>query len=119
MFAVREVAAKALVPFVGINSLVGKSVEILKGLQVSQMLCLQNVLHGTLCQVKTLLAAAQFFNSQESLKVVEEELRNRLLIASYLNPCSLTRAKFLAIVIDYTPSLISGECKSINFIFHT
>lgn len=110
------VAAKALVPFVTIDCLVTKAVELLKTLPVSQQLYSHNLLHGTLCQVKALLTAANFFSSVGSSETLKEELRNRIWIATHINLCPLIRAQFLNIVMEFASSLICGKFIFMQFI---
>ena len=110
VFSVRVVAARALVPFITIGQLLEKAVELLRSLPASsQQLFSQNFLHGTLCQVKALLIAAHCYNSKGNTERLEEALRERVWVATHLNPCPLTRAQLLDIMIEYAPSLICGQ----------
>ncbi|XP_031564111.1 thyroid adenoma-associated protein homolog [Actinia tenebrosa] len=104
VYAVRSLAAQALVPFIPIEGFVRKAVELLTTIPSSPQSVSQNTLHGTLLQVHHLVDAMAT-NSHVTIEtgLVLKELQNRLWLGTDLNPCALTKAEYLNILMELAP----------------
>uniref|UniRef100_A0A8D0GYS7 tRNA (32-2'-O)-methyltransferase regulator THADA n=1 Tax=Sphenodon punctatus TaxID=8508 RepID=A0A8D0GYS7_SPHPU len=102
----REMAGRALVPFVMINQIPQTLVSLLAGLPDCTNPCLQqNAIHGTLLQVFYLLQS--YLESkhranpdfQQGLDDIITCIGAKLWLAKRQNPCFVTRAAFLDVLV--------------------
>lgn len=100
-YAVRVVAAKALVPFIPTERLLDTAKELVARLPSGLAAFSQNSLHGTLLQIRILLEAAKLYSSDKSDSGFLREMLNKIWICTARNPCSLTRAAFLSIITSF------------------
>lgn len=100
-YAVRVVAAKALVPFIPTDRLLDIAKELVARLPSGLAAFSQNFLHGTLLQIRILLEAAKLYSSGKSDGDFLTEMLNKIWICTARNPCYLTRATFLSIITSF------------------
>lgn len=100
-YAVRVVAAKALVPFIPTDRLLDTAKELVTRLPSGLAAFSQNFLHGTLLQIRILLEAAKLYSSGKSDGDFLTEMLNKIWICTARNPCYLTRATFLSIITSF------------------
>ncbi|XP_078085820.1 thyroid adenoma-associated protein [Mustelus asterias] len=101
----REMAARALVPFVAVDRILHMAQSLLETLPAPTDLCIrQNHIHGTLLQAVHLLQS-HFDSKQRTNSNLHEELhdiigctRAKIWLATRQNPCLLTRATFLDVI---------------------
>ena len=104
-YAVRVVAAKALVPFIPCEQLLNKAKELVRLLPGPGESFSQNVLHGTLLQISAVLQAVMWSAVTTNDRGLLNEILNKIWICSCKNCCPLTRASFLGIVMKFGPLL--------------
>ena len=109
-YAVRVVAAKALVPFIPCEHLLNKAQELVMLLPGPGESFSQNVLHGTLLQISAVLQAVTWSAVTINGSGLLNEMLNKIWICSCNNCCPLTRASFLGIVMKFGP-LLSDDFK--------
>ncbi|NXL91460.1 THADA protein, partial [Alectura lathami] len=102
----REMSGRALVPFVMVNEVPHTVLSLLEGLPDSTSLCIrQNNIHGTLLQVfhllQSYLESQQLGNSdfEQGLGDVITCIGTKLWLAKRPNPCLVTRAAFLDVLV--------------------
>ncbi|XP_067901270.1 thyroid adenoma-associated protein isoform X3 [Heterodontus francisci] len=101
----REMAARALVPFVAVDRILPMVQSLLEALPAPTDLCIrQNHIHGTLLQALHLLQS-YFDSKQRTNSSLHQELhdiidciRAKIWLATRQNACLLTRAAFLDII---------------------
>ncbi|XP_072366552.1 thyroid adenoma-associated protein isoform X3 [Scyliorhinus torazame] len=101
----REMAARALVPFVAVDCILPMAQSLLETLPAPTDLCIrQNHIHGTLLQAVHLLRS-HFDSKQRTNSSLHQELhdiigctRAKIWLATRQNPCLLTRATFLDVI---------------------
>uniref|UniRef100_A0A8C5T6V2 tRNA (32-2'-O)-methyltransferase regulator THADA n=1 Tax=Malurus cyaneus samueli TaxID=2593467 RepID=A0A8C5T6V2_9PASS len=106
VYRCREMSGRALVPFVMVNEVPHTVLALLQGLPDPSSHCIrQNSVHGTLLQVFHLLQSYLESNQFASLDF-QKELVNiitcmgtKLWLAKRLNPCFVTRAAYLDILV--------------------
>ncbi|KAJ7360154.1 hypothetical protein OS493_018142 [Desmophyllum pertusum] len=112
-YTVRVVAANALVPFIPDDHLLEKAKELILLLPGPVQRLSQNVLHGTLLQIRSLLGAVKWSTVSKDGRGVLNEMLNKIWICSCSNGCPLTRASFLDIVMRFGPVLGQDwECEA-------
>ena len=104
-YAVRIVAAKALVPFISCEHLLSKAKELVMQLPRLGESFSQNVLHGTLLQISAVLQAVTWSAVTTNESGLLNEILNKIWICSCNNRCPLTRASFLGIFMKFEPLL--------------
>ena len=104
-YAVRVVAAKALVPFIPCEHLLNKAKELVILLPGPGESFSQNILHGTLLQISAVLQAVTWSTVAMNDRGLLNEILNKIWICSCNNFCPLTRASFLGIVMKFGPLL--------------
>ena len=114
--AVRVVAAKALVPFISCEHLLHKAKQLTMLLPAPGQSFSQNVLHGTLLQIRVLLEAVSWSAVTKDDSDILKEFFNKIWICSCNNCCPLTRASFLTIVMKFGP-LFNKDCECGNCLF--
>lgn len=116
-YTVRVVAANALVPFIPDDHLLEKAKELILLLPGPVQRLSQNVLHGTLLQIRSLLGAVKWSTVSKDGRGVLNEMLNKIWICSCSNGCPLTRASFLDIVMRFGPVLGQDwECGKCFFV---
>ena len=110
-YAIRVVAAKALLPLIPSEDVLNKAKELVLRLPRSLEPFSQNFLHGILLQIRVLLEAARWSPVSKSDNGLVREMLHNIWICTPSNPCYLTRAAFLSIVISFGPSL-GTDCES-------
>lgn len=105
-YAVRVVAAKALVPFIPCEHLLNKAKELVMLLPGCGESFSQNFLHGTLLQISAVLQAVTWSAVTTNGSGLLNEILNRIWLCSGNNCCPLTRTSFLGIVIKFGPLLV-------------
>lgn len=106
VYRCREMSGRALVPFVMANEVPHTLLALLRGLPDPATHCMrQNSVHGTLLQVFHLLQSyleSNQFNSldfQQSLGDILTCMGSKLWLAKRLNPCFVTRAAYLDVLV--------------------
>uniref|UniRef100_A0A8C2TDP2 tRNA (32-2'-O)-methyltransferase regulator THADA n=1 Tax=Coturnix japonica TaxID=93934 RepID=A0A8C2TDP2_COTJA len=112
----REMSGRALVPFVMINEVPHTVLSLLKGLPDSTSLCIrQNNIHGTLLQVfhllQSYLDSKQLGNSDfvQGLSDIIACIGSKLWLAKRPNPCLVTRAAFLDVLVMLSTHLANYQ----------
>lgn len=112
----REMAARALVPFVMVDDIPKTVLSLLNGLPNStDQFIRQNHIHGTLLQVLHLLQpyleSKHRPNSdrQEELYDIISGMKAKLWLAERNNPCLVTRATYLEVVVLLSNFLITSK----------
>ncbi|NWW51368.1 THADA protein, partial [Pedionomus torquatus] len=102
----REMSGRALVPFVMVNEVPCTVLSLLEGLPDSTSSCIrQNNIHGTLLQVfhllQSYLESKQLVSSdfQQGLGDIITCTRTKLWLAKRPNPCLVTRAAYLDVLV--------------------
>ncbi|KAM3931868.1 tRNA (32-2'-O)-methyltransferase regulator THADA [Leptodactylus fuscus] len=106
VFRSREMAARALVPFLMIQDIPQTAANVLRSLPDSGSgVVRQNHIHGALLQVlymlQTFFEAKHITNSerlQQEIRDITDSLKARLWLAKRQNPCLVTRATFTDIL---------------------
>ncbi|NWU75455.1 THADA protein, partial [Onychorhynchus coronatus] len=123
VYRCREMSGRALVPFVMVNEVPHTVLSLLEGLPNSASHCIrQNSIHGTLLQVFHLLQS--YFESkqfvsldfQQGLTDIITCLGTKLWLAKRLNPCLVTRAAYLDVLMMLSTHL--GKFKKQGVQFH-
>ncbi|XP_021248187.1 thyroid adenoma-associated protein isoform X2 [Numida meleagris] len=119
----REMSGRALVPFVMVNEVPHTVQSLLKGLPASTSLCIrQNNIHGTLLQVfhllQSYLDSKQLGNSdfEKGLGDVITGIRSKLWLAERPNPCLVTRAAFLDVLVMLSTHLEKFQKPGTQFV---
>lgn len=119
----REMSGRALVPFVMINEVPHTVLSLLKGLPDSTSLCIrQNNIHGTLLQVSHLLQSyldsKQLGNSdfEQGLSDIVTCIGSKLWLAKRPNPCLVTRAAFLDVLVMLSTHLGNSQKQGMQFV---
>ncbi|NXP17026.1 THADA protein, partial [Scytalopus superciliaris] len=106
VYRCREMSGRALVPFVMVNEVPHTVLSLLQGLPDSTSHCIrQNSIHGTLLQVfhllQSYLESNQFvsLDFQEGLSDIFTCMGTKLWLAKRLNPCLVTRAAYLDVLV--------------------
>ncbi|XP_071433610.1 tRNA (32-2'-O)-methyltransferase regulator THADA [Pithys albifrons albifrons] len=106
VYRCREMSGRALVPFVMVNEVPQTVLSLLQGLPDPTSPCIrQNSIHGTLLQVFHLLQSyleSNLFISldfQEGLSDIITCMGTKLWLAKRLNPCLVTRAAYLDVLV--------------------
>ncbi|XP_064504430.1 tRNA (32-2'-O)-methyltransferase regulator THADA isoform X1 [Pseudopipra pipra] len=123
VYRCREMSGQALVPFVMVNEVPHTVLSLLEGLPNSTSHCIrQNSIHGTLLQVfrllQSYLESKQFvsLDFQQGLTDIITCLGTKLWLAKRLNPCLVTRAAYLDVLVMLSTHL--GKCKKQGMQFH-
>ncbi|NWR31265.1 THADA protein, partial [Tachuris rubrigastra] len=123
VYRCREMSGRALVPFVMVNEVPHTVLSLLEGLPNSTSHCIrQNSIHGTLLQVfhllQSYLESKQFvsLDFQQGLTDIITCLRTKLWLAKRLNPCLVTRAAYLDVLVMLSTHL--GKFKKQGMQFH-
>ncbi|NXJ00399.1 THADA protein, partial [Psophia crepitans] len=102
----REMSGRALVPFVMVNEVPHTVLSLLEGLPDSTSPCIrQNTIHGTLLQVYHLLQSyleskqCVSLDFQQELGDIITCMRTKLWLAKRPNPCLVTRAACLDVLV--------------------
>ncbi|NXL65774.1 THADA protein, partial [Chordeiles acutipennis] len=102
----REMSGRALVPFVMVNEVPHTVLYLMEGLPDSTSPCIrQNNIHGTLLQVfhllQSYLESEQLVHSdfREGLGDIITCIGTKLWLAKRLNPCLVTRAAYLDVLV--------------------
>ncbi|OXB65486.1 hypothetical protein ASZ78_014837 [Callipepla squamata] len=118
----REMSGRALVPFVMINEVPHTVLSLLKGLPDSTSLCIrQNNIHGTLLQVfyllQSYLDSKQLGNSdlEQGLGDIITCIGSKLWLAKRPNPCLVTRAAFLDVLVMLSTHLGNFRKQGMQF----
>ncbi|NXA13243.1 THADA protein, partial [Sapayoa aenigma] len=106
VYRCREMSGRALVPFVMVNEVPRTVLSLLEGLPDSTSRCIrQNSIHGTLLQVfhllQSYLESNQFvsLDFQQGLDDIITCMGTKLWLAKRLNPCLVTRAAYLDVLV--------------------
>ncbi|NXM79296.1 THADA protein, partial [Serilophus lunatus] len=106
VYRCREMSGRALVPFLLVNEVPQTVLSLLEGLPDSTSHCIrQNSIHGTLLQVfhllQSYLESNQYvtLDSQQGLSDIIACMRTKLWLAKRLNPCLVTRAAYLDVLV--------------------
>ncbi|NWY38916.1 THADA protein, partial [Sylvia atricapilla] len=106
VYRCREMSGRALVPFIMANELPHTVLALLRGLPDSATHSMrQNTVHGTLLQVfhllQSYLESNQFVSSdfQQGLGHIITCMGTKLWLAKRLNPCLVTRAAYLDVLV--------------------
>uniref|UniRef100_A0A8C8S7C6 tRNA (32-2'-O)-methyltransferase regulator THADA n=1 Tax=Pelusios castaneus TaxID=367368 RepID=A0A8C8S7C6_9SAUR len=117
----REMAGRALVPFVMVNQIPHTVQSLLTGLPDSSNLCIrQNSTHGMLLQVFHLLGSylesKHLVNSdlQQELADVITCMKAKVWLAKRQNPCLVTRAAYLDVLVVLTNYLGKSRRKGME-----
>ncbi|NXK30820.1 THADA protein, partial [Piprites chloris] len=123
VYRCREMSGRALVPFVMVNEVPRTVLSLLEGLPNSTSHCIrQNSIHGTLLQVfhllQSYLESKQFvsLDFQQGLTDIITCLGTKLWLAKRLNPCLVTRAAYLDVLVMLSNHL--GKFKKKGMQFH-
>ncbi|XP_065591764.1 tRNA (32-2'-O)-methyltransferase regulator THADA-like [Cyrtonyx montezumae] len=118
----REMSGRALVPFVMINEVPHTVLSLLKGLPDSTSLCIrQNSIHGTLLQVfyllQSYLDSKHLGNSdfEQGLGDIITCIGSKLWLAKRPNPCLVTRAAFLDVLVMLSTHLGNFQKQGMQF----
>ncbi|XP_069090089.1 tRNA (32-2'-O)-methyltransferase regulator THADA isoform X1 [Pleurodeles waltl] len=112
----REMAARALVPFVMVDNIPKTVLSLLNGLpNCTDKFIRQNHIHGTLLQVLHLLQP--FLESkhrpnsgrQKELHDITISMKAKLWLAARKNPCLVTRAAYLEVMVLLSNFLIKSK----------
>ncbi|NXY42990.1 THADA protein, partial [Ceuthmochares aereus] len=108
----REMSGRALVPFVMVNEVPHTVLSLLEGLPDSTSPCIrQNNIHGTLLQVfhllQSYLESKQLVSSdfQQGLGDIITCIGTKLWLAKRLNPCLVTRAAYIDVLVMLSTDL--------------
>ncbi|EDO32264.1 predicted protein [Nematostella vectensis] len=113
VYAVRSLAAQALVPFVPINGVVEMIAELLNSLPVPPQAISQNAIHGTLLQVRKLASASRESSVLRGAYCVVHALRKHEWLGTAHNACAVTREEYLRIVMEIIPLVtLQGQLSS-------
>ncbi|NXP47597.1 THADA protein, partial [Heliornis fulica] len=118
----REMAGRALVPFVMVNEIPHTVLSLLQGLPDPNNPCIrQNNIHGTLLQVFHLLQS--YLESKQLLSLDVQQglhdivtcIRTKLWLAKRLNPCLVTRAAYLDVLLMLSTHLGNFQKQGMQF----
>ncbi|NXM33367.1 THADA protein, partial [Oxyruncus cristatus] len=123
VYRCREMSGRALVPFVMVNEVPQTVLSLLEELPNSTSHCIrQNSIHGTLLQVfhllQSYLQSKQFASLEfrQGLTDIITCLGTKLWLAKRLNPCLVTRAAYLDVLVMLSTHL--GKFKKQGIQFH-
>ncbi|XP_053918208.1 thyroid adenoma-associated protein [Cuculus canorus] len=118
----REMSGRALVPFVMVNEVPHTVLSLLEGLPDSTSPCIrQNNIHGTLLQVfhllQSYLESKQPVTSdfQQELGDIITCIGTKLWLAKRPNPCLVTRAAYLDVLVMLSTHLEKYQKQGIQF----
>ncbi|KAM9382784.1 tRNA (32-2'-O)-methyltransferase regulator THADA [Phaethornis superciliosus] len=119
----REMSGRALVPFVMVNEVPHTVLSLLKGLPDSTSPCIrQNNIHGTLLQVfhllQSYLESKQLCSSdfQQGLGDIITCVGTKLWLAKRPNPCLVTRAAYLDVLVLLSTHLGKFQKQGMQFL---
>ncbi|XP_032227510.2 thyroid adenoma-associated protein homolog isoform X2 [Nematostella vectensis] len=116
VYAVRSLAAQALVPFVPINGVVEMIAELLNSLPVPPQAISQNAIHGTLLQVRKLASASRESSVLRGAYCVVHALRKHEWLGTAHNACAVTREEYLRIVMEIIPLVTLQACDAADLV---
>ncbi|KAM6273334.1 tRNA (32-2'-O)-methyltransferase regulator THADA isoform 1-T2 [Spheniscus humboldti] len=118
----REMSGRALVPFVMVNEVPHTVLSLLEGLPDSTSPCIrQNNIHGTLLQVfhllQSYLESKQLVSSdfQQGLGDIVTCIGTKLWLAKRPNPCLVTRAAYLDVLVMLSTHLGKFQKQGMQF----
>ncbi|NXF05075.1 THADA protein, partial [Smithornis capensis] len=123
VYRCREMAGRAFVPFVMVNEVPHTVLSLLEGLPDSTSHCIrQNSIHGTLLQVFHLLQSYLESNRfvsldfQQRLGDIITCMGTKLWLAKRLNPCLVTRAAYLDVLVMLSTHLGKFQKQGIQLL---
>ncbi|XP_058692446.1 thyroid adenoma-associated protein [Poecile atricapillus] len=123
MYRCREMSGRALVPFVMANEVPHMVLALLRGLPDSATHGMrQNSVHGTLLQVfhllQSYLESNQFvsLDFQQGLGDIITCMGTKLWLAKRLNPCLVTRAAYLDVLVMLSTHLEKFQKQGMQFL---
>ncbi|XP_066466034.1 tRNA (32-2'-O)-methyltransferase regulator THADA-like isoform X2 [Tiliqua scincoides] len=107
IYAVRVMAAKALVPLIPVAEYGNILLRLTSDLPLSHNLLPHNALHGSLLQMQSILAQALSVNSlpPDQLLSIARQVEDRLWLLTPMQRCPLVRLAYLQVA-----SLLVGSC---------